>query len=816
MQKLVFTNGGGQIIDLTSGNFGITNWEGLSGVGLNIQTQQVPFQDGGVYLDALMEQREISVTVAIQDNNDLSARYELKRQLISALNPKLGEGVLVYTNDYLSRQIKAVPQLPIFENKNSNDSGTLKASVTFSCCSPYWEDTEDTVVELELGENKNITNNGDIPVQMEIEFETSNVDNPSIIRQDGMQIGYKDKLDTNLIINTNFGEKKVEKEKIGFQIINPKLTSICFNQNKSIYVATGTNILICKDGENFEDLQIEATEVAYSPEKNIYVAIRYNGEWLTSTDGENWELHNNIGVSANLTYIYYINKKFYICTSSSSYILTSENGIDWTSSNPALAYPSCIAYAEDTGVYICTGYNHISYSTNGTTWTQNATTIDCYEVAYSSELGIFVISAGNGKFYITRDGTALEEVNSGISNIIDKITYSKCFKKFYASIDVEGSGSSKILSSQDGYNWEQTTFESNLQISCLVAIDLMNIVILSGTNFVTKTINGTTWNIPANNIGILTNTTYIKQLSLYVALLGTGGEKPYQIATSENGLDWEIRYSSATITISYRGITYSEELGKIVTSGTDDNNNYLITSEDGIEWQVTTINVYINKIVYSEDKQMFIATGSNCVQKSINGINWTSYLNGEDIRDVTYSETLGLFIEVGQYIKISNNGETWTKTLDAGSGEYFTKVIFAKGLFIAISSSRIVTSADGTNWTTITASVENILYSEYQKIFYGVKSRTLYKSENLYYWEKYQNIKGTNGLYFASHQKTLVVGEASLYCSEVSRLENAIDKLTQNSNMNLNIEMGLNTFRLNRIDGNFSARIKYRQKYIGV
>ena len=119
MQKLVFTNGNGQSIDLTDHtSYGITNWEGLSGAGLNLQTQQVPFQDGGVFLDALIEQREISVTVAIQDNNDLSARYEKKRQLISALNPKLGEGVLVYTNDYISRQIKAVPQLPIFENKN--------------------------------------------------------------------------------------------------------------------------------------------------------------------------------------------------------------------------------------------------------------------------------------------------------------------------------------------------------------------------------------------------------------------------------------------------------------------------------------------------------------------------------------------------------------------------------------------------------------------------------------------------------------------------------------------------------------------------
>ena len=137
MQKLIFKNGNGKEIDLTAGNYGITNWSGLSNTGLNIQTQQVPFADGGVYLDALMNQREITVTVAIQDNNNLELRYQLKRELISALNPKGGEGVLIYQNDYLARQIHAVPQLPIFENKKSNTSGTLKASVTFSCPDPY-------------------------------------------------------------------------------------------------------------------------------------------------------------------------------------------------------------------------------------------------------------------------------------------------------------------------------------------------------------------------------------------------------------------------------------------------------------------------------------------------------------------------------------------------------------------------------------------------------------------------------------------------------------------------------------------------------
>ena len=107
-------------VDLTSGNFGITEWKGFSDVSLNLQTQQVPFQDGSVYLDGLLGNREISVTLAVNDNNDLEKRYELRRNLIEILNPKLGEGTLIYKNDYLMRQIKGVPLLPVFKNKNSN------------------------------------------------------------------------------------------------------------------------------------------------------------------------------------------------------------------------------------------------------------------------------------------------------------------------------------------------------------------------------------------------------------------------------------------------------------------------------------------------------------------------------------------------------------------------------------------------------------------------------------------------------------------------------------------------------------------------
>ena len=218
MQKLVFINGAGKEIYLTSGNFGIINWEGLSNTPLTIQTQQVPFEDGGVFLDALMEQREIAITVAIQDNNDLELRYQLKRELISALNPKLGEGTLIYTNDYLSRQIKAVPQIPLFENKNSNDAGTLKSSVAFSCCSPYWEDVEETSVEISKAGTV-IKNDGDTPSQIQIKIESNNNDtefsNPKIInRTTGQQIEVIGNFRSPVFIDTNLGNKKVYQKEI--------------------------------------------------------------------------------------------------------------------------------------------------------------------------------------------------------------------------------------------------------------------------------------------------------------------------------------------------------------------------------------------------------------------------------------------------------------------------------------------------------------------------------------------------------------------------------------------------------------------------
>lgn len=282
MQKLIFINGAGTQIDLTSGNFGVTNWAGLSNTSLNIQTQQVPFEDGGVFLDALMEQREIELTVAIYDGNNLALRYQKKRELISVLNPKLGEGLLIYTNDYLSRQIHAVPQIPLFENKNSNDAGTLKASIVFSCPSPYWEDIEESEIEINDTTVTKIVNNGDVDIGIDAKIEpvlsNGTVINPFIFNiTQNKKIEYIGQIKKDpLLINTIVGQKKVYKD-----ALNPE-------SMKYAYVGTLGN-----------------NEIIYSEYYRKYYCITgtsVNYTIKSSTNGIDWI--NVTTVDYNKLYIY--------------------------------------------------------------------------------------------------------------------------------------------------------------------------------------------------------------------------------------------------------------------------------------------------------------------------------------------------------------------------------------------------------------------------------------------------------------------------------------------------------------------------------
>lgn len=175
MQKLYFINSKGDTIDFTSGNYGVVDWQGFSEVPLEIQSEQIPFADGSIYLDALLNTRELSITLAYNDEKDLTKRYQLRRELTSILNPKLGEGILIYANDFTTKKIKCVANVPVFANKNFDEGGTNKAAISFSACSPYWEDLarENVYADIETDYAENSFNNsGDVESNPEIIFNS--------------------------------------------------------------------------------------------------------------------------------------------------------------------------------------------------------------------------------------------------------------------------------------------------------------------------------------------------------------------------------------------------------------------------------------------------------------------------------------------------------------------------------------------------------------------------------------------------------------------------------------------------------------------
>ena len=342
MQKLRYVNGNGVEIDLTTGNYGITAISGLSNANLNLQTQQVPNNDGSVYIDSLLDNRPIDITVALNDDNNLEKRYRLRRELISALNPKLGEGYLYYKNDFLEKRIKVIPNPPIIKNKNSNEKGTVKASVSFTGCGVYWEDIVETHDTFKLGKRGYIENKGDIACDVDLEIITSGIKNPRIKNlTNGKQIKLMGNFNRNIHINTNTGNKTVYDEKYKFDVFGNSvmLYSITYSSELNMFVTVGDEgiILTSNDGINWTSrtsgIASRLYSITYNSELNMFVTVGNEGIILTSNDGINWTSRTS-GVNIELMLITYSSElNMFVTVGGGGIILTSNDGINWVTTD---------------------------------------------------------------------------------------------------------------------------------------------------------------------------------------------------------------------------------------------------------------------------------------------------------------------------------------------------------------------------------------------------------------------------------------------------------------------------------------------------
>jgi hypothetical protein len=149
---------------------------------------------------------------------------------------------------------------------------------------------------------------------------------------------------------------------------------------------------------------------------------------------------------------------------------------------------------------------------------------------------------------------------------------------------------------------------------------------------------------------------------------------------------------------------------------------------------------------------------------------------------------LNLFVAVGSWevVYTSNDGISWTESARLGGNLNLLGVTYSDelNLFVAVGNGLLFKSVDGIEWTQVDSDIPNIL----------------------------QDI-----IYVPSHSAFVAVGDHQVISkSQFENINNEIQRLSDDSDIDFNLQQGVNQLRLSYSDGKTVARVSFRNKYLGV
>ena len=284
-------------------------------------------------------------------------------------------------------------------------------------------------------------------------------------------------------------------------------------------------------------------------------------------------------------------------------------------------------------------------------------------------------------------------------------------KDAYPSLNPRSSGDLAVRT------WTQRTTGFNESNSICWSPEL-RIFVAVASMFVYTSTNGINWSSIGISSGYWMGVCWSPQLKKFLAI-GNNSD----VMTSVDGINWSLSpitgINGTFNMVNGGGVCWSPELGLFVAVA-DNGNNRVITSRDGTSWTGYNVGSYaLYSICWSSELGIFVIVNSNFVITSNNGIDWSLNFMLDYIESycISWSPQVGIFVALsyhGAQIKTSSNGRDWTLRtigpIPAPAAPTYPNVgwlavgwCVGLGLFIGLGQTgnpRVMTSPDGINWTS--------------------------------------------------------------------------------------------------------------------
>jgi hypothetical protein len=285
MQKITYVNPlGGKIVLTNSAPFLLQKF--TEGESVNIYNFKGTNQDGLTYLDNDLDVKDISLELYVIAKSKTEL-IQYRNMVLKTLNPKLGEGYLLYEDDIKTIKIKCiVSKIPSFTTVKNSEGTVSSCIISLMANNPYWTDLLELKEEIavwtgdlefplsmssdgiEMGHRElslmvNVINTGDVDCGMRIEFKAiATVNNPTLMN---VVTGEFIKINKTMVsgevisINTNFGNKSIISTVNG--VVSNIFNNIDFNST-FIQLDVGDNIMRYDASTGIDNLEVS---IYYNP-----------------------------------------------------------------------------------------------------------------------------------------------------------------------------------------------------------------------------------------------------------------------------------------------------------------------------------------------------------------------------------------------------------------------------------------------------------------------------------------------------------------------------------------------------------------------